>query len=468
MLKGFSWNFITQFYKVLFSSIILIILARLISVEDFGIIGMAMVIVLFFNTIHNIGFDSSIIYSKEFSKKHLLSLLMVNVFLGFLVCLIGYSLSPLISYFYDNKEIQEIFRILVLTILFSSFGIVSKGYLQKKLDFKKIAIVEIIAITISGILTVYLAFQNLGYWSLIAQQLITVSLTSLGFIIITYNDIFKEWFFSFEIIKKHLKFGYSVFIFNVLNFLAQQLDVILISKLLGEKQVGIYLLAFNLILKPISLLIQVFNKTIYPVLTKINTDNIKDSYVKLTSSFFFFLAPLIIFYVSIGQIIIPELLTDKWLQVLPLLIVFGFQSIRTIIASPSGLIFLITGNPDMQWKFTVLISFPLRLIGVSIGYWIYKSALGVALGINLLAVLEMLVGFWFTFRLINLKIISYFKIFKKFILQLLLLIIFFVCINFCVKNYLLSLLLQIVIFIKFIMFNLNSIRESIRSVKNII
>ncbi|TXD54237.1 MULTISPECIES: oligosaccharide flippase family protein [unclassified Polaribacter] len=468
VIKGFSWNFITQAYKVLFSSLVLIILARLISVEDFGVIGMAMVFVLFFNTIQNIGFDSSIIYSKNFKEKHLLSLFLLNIVLGFLIYLAGYFLSPFLSYFYDNKEIQVIFRSLVLTVIFSSFGIVSKGYLQKKLNFKKLAIIEIIAITIAGTTAVFLALKNFGYWSLIVQQLVTAGLTSFGFILITFKIMLKERYFSFNIIREHLQFGYNVFIFNVFNFFAQQLDVLLIGKLLGEKQVGIYLLAFNLVLKPVSLLVQVFNKTVYPVLTRIKFPELKDSYTKLTSSFFLFLAPLIIFFVAISQILIPELLTDKWLETLPLLIIFGYQSVRMIIASPSGLLFLITGNPNKQWKFAVFISFPLRLTGVLLGYYFYKSALGVALGINLFATIEMLIGFFIAFKLIDLKMDAYFAFFTNTFFQLSLLTLTLVGLNYFITTYLFLLLLQIIVIILYVILIRNRIIENIKNIRDII
>ena len=106
MIHGFSWNFISQAYKVFFSSLVLIILARLISVEEFGIIGMSAVFVLFFNTLLNIGFESSIVYSKSFKDNHLLSLLLVNILLGFIICGIGFLIAPLLSDFYNNDEIQ--------------------------------------------------------------------------------------------------------------------------------------------------------------------------------------------------------------------------------------------------------------------------------------------------------------------------------------------------------------------------
>lgn len=461
MIHGFSWNFISQAYKVFFSSLVLIILARLISVEEFGIIGMSAVFVLFFNTLLNIGFESSIVYSKSFKDNHLLSLLLVNILLGFIICGIGFLIAPLLSDFYNNDEIQIIFRALVLSVLFSSLGVVSKGYLQKNLKFKRIAIIDAFSITVSGIIAVVLAFENYGYWALVMQQLITVGLTSLGYFISTFNKIFKELSFSLKIIKEHLSFGYNVLIFNVINFIAQQLDVLVIGKLLGESEVGIYFLAFNIILKPLTIIIQAFNKTIYPILTKLKEELISQKYIDYSSAFFFFLAPFIVYVIALSQIIIPIILTNEWEGTLFLIIVFGYQAVRTIIASPSGLIFLVKGKPKLQWKFSMFISVPLRFIGITLGYLISKSALGIALGINIFATIEMIIGFVITFKLIEITFKQYFMVFRKFLFQLLVLTLSFVIINY-IGNDIYKVVLDSLCFITFIYININFFKNKLR------
>jgi len=467
MITGFSWNFIAQAYKVFFSSLVLLILARLISVEDFGVIGMSAVFVLFFNTILNIGFDSSIVYSKSFKESHLFSLLVINILIGIVVYILGFLVAPFLSDFYKNGEIQIIFRALVLSVLFASLGVVSKGYLQKELKFKTIAIVDILSITISGIIAVSLAFKNYGYWSLILQQLIMVGLTSLGYLLITSKNIFAQFSFSFNIVKEHLNFGYNVFIFNVINFIAQQLDVLVIGKLLGESQVGIYVLAFNIILKPISIVVQVFNKTIFPILTRLTENKISEKYTDYTSAFFFFIAPLILFLVAISQFFIPILLTDKWDGILFLIVVFAYQAIRTLIASPSGLLFLVKGKPNMQWKYSMFISIPLRFLGILIGYLISKSALGIAIGINIFATIEMFIGFFITFKLIKISIREYFTGFRFFLIQLLVLTLVYLMINLTTGSHIYSIVLYLICFGIFIYLNFNVFKEKITKISDI-
>lgn len=448
-IKDFGWNSIAQAYKVLFASLILIILARIIPVEAFGVIGMATVFVLFFNTLLNIGFDSSIIYSKTIKESDLFSLFVLNIGVGIVIYLIGYLIAPLLSLFYDNTEIQIIFRALVLSVVLASAGVVSKGYLQKKLEFKKLAIVDLISITIAGIVALVVAINGYGYWALIWQQLLTVGLVSVGYLSISYKSIFKSFNFSFEILKEHLRFGYNVFIFNISNFFAQQLDVLLIGRILGERELGIYMLAFNLIIKPVSLLVQVFNKTLYPILAKLKLELTSVKYAQYTYWFFIIFTPIIIISVSLSQILIPYLLTDKWISTLPLLIVFGYQAIRMILASPSGLLFLISGNPDKQWKFSIYISFPLRLAGIFIGYFIFKSAIGIAIGINIFATIEMLIGFYLTFRLVKLSIKSYFFQFRKELIEFIIMISVLVILNLKVENFVLLLSLQILVFLAY-------------------
>lgn len=470
-VKGFGWNSAVQAYKVVFSSIVLIILARIISIEDFGIIGMSTVFILFFNTILNIGFDSSIIYSKTFRKEHLFSLFILNLIIGVIITIIAYFCAPLLTLFFNNEEVEIVFKALTISLFLISLGVVSKGYLQKQLAFKRLAIVEIISITIAGFVAIILALNNFGYWALVVQQILTVGIASIGFVIISFKQIFISTSFSLDVIKEHIKFGYNVLIFNISNFFAQQLDVLLIGKFLGERELGLYMLAFNLIVKPIGLLVQVFNKTLFPVLAKLKKEEIAQNYTDYTSLFFIVFAPLIVLTISLSQILVPIFLTEKWIAILPLLIVFGYQSIRTLIASPSGVLFLTTGNPDKQWKYSIFISLPLRIFGVFLGYTlIEKSGFGVALGFNISGTIEMVIGFIITFKLIKLNIIKYFQSFRYTIIGLLFLTILFIFSNTVNFNKWLSLALQCCLFILYtlIMYKKNKrIKELLIKLKQV-
>ncbi|WP_299713008.1 oligosaccharide flippase family protein [uncultured Tenacibaculum sp.] len=461
LIFGFKWNFISQAHKVLFSSLILIILSRLIDVEDFGIIGIASVFILFFNTLLNIGFDSSIIYSKNFKETHLFSIFILNVLIGLFIYVISFFSSFFIAEFYENLELVKVIQVLSLSVIFSSLGIVSKGYLQKKIDFKKLALVDILSTTIAGIIALFLALKNYGFWSLVVLQLVTVGLSSIGYLIITFNKVFISKNIYLRVIKEHLNFGYNVFIFNIINFFAQQSDILLIGKLLGEKEVGIYMLAFNILLKPFVLLTQIFNKTIYPILTKLKENKISSAYISYTNAFFFFISPLIIFIIFIGQYLVPILLTDKWTGILPIITIFAYQAIRTLIASPSGLLFLVTGNPNKQWKYSTVISIPLRFIGILIGYLSFKSAMGILIGINFFATIEMFIGFYITFKLIDLDIKSYFSYFKSDFINLILFTIVLLIINISIPTtyWPLILICQITTLILFIYKEKNNIKE---------
>jgi len=117
------------------------------------------------------------------------------------------------------------------------------------------------------------------------------------------------------------------------------------------------------------------------------------------------------------------------------------------LASPSGLLFLISGNPDKQWKFSIYISFPLRLIGILIGYFIFNSALGIVIGINFFATIEMFIGFYLTFRLIKLNMKTYFSRFLKEFIEIISLIIILVILNLKVDNFKLLLSIQLLLFL---------------------
>lgn len=453
-IKSFGWNGFSQAYRVIFSSVVLIFLARIVSVEDFGIIGMSAVFVIFFNMLLNIGLDTSLIHSKTSNEHHLFTLFVFSIGVGIFLTLIGYVAAPLIGLFYENEETGVVFRALTFSVFFASIGLIPKGFLQKELQFKKIAIIDLIGITIAGIVAIVMAQNEYGYWALVAQQLLTVLLASLGYLIAQWTKIFKTLVFYKSIIVEHLRFGYNVLLFNTVNFFAQQLDVLLIGKFLGETETGIYTLAFNLAVKPINLLIQVFNRTIFPFLTKIQLTRVPKVYSSYTTLFFYVFAPLIVLGVSLSQILIPIVLDEKWLLTLPLIFVFGFQAIRGLISSPSGVLFLVAGQPQKQWRFSLFISLPFRILGILLGFYaIEHSALGVSIGFNISATIEMCIGFWITFKLVKLGIAQYFKSFVPIVFSLILLSLVLLAVHIFITHPWLSIMLQLCIFVGLIAVN---------------
>ncbi len=413
-LKGFSWNTIGQVYKLLFSTILLVVLARFLSASDFGIVALASAILVFFNNFSNFGIDQAIVYSKTNNNSYYSSYFLVTVFTSIFLLLIALLISPLVSSFYDD-QIAKVFQILSIGIFTNGIGAVPKGILQKELRFKELFFAEFVAITLAGILALILAYLQYGFWPLVVFQVLNISLYSILCFVMVRNSLWLIPDFSIQNIKQNFTFGGNILLFQTINFISQQSDIILIGKLLGNAEAGYYFLAYNIVFKPINAIVQAFNKTIYPVLTKIKdlTDQ-REKYQISTYSLFLLLTPLIICGVFYAQIFVPLFLTEKWISVLPLLFILGLQAILSILGSPSGTLFLVSGKPQLQWKYSLMVAIPLKIMGIWLGYkYIESSAMGLLTGVTAMNIIAVLIGFKITFKLINLNITSYFKPISK-------------------------------------------------------
>ena len=408
-ISGISWNAASQIYRQGWSFVILIILARLLSPKDFGLIGMTTVFIQFFSMFLTMGFESSIIQSTKLNIDELSSLFWLNILIGILLVIIAFIASPLISAFYDIGELATIFSVLSLMFIANSVSIVPRGLLTKNFEFKSLTIIESGSATISGILAVVIAILGGRYWSLIIQQISYSLLVSIGYI---YH---KKWkprlHFNFTEIKHHLNFSVNVFFFNLLNFVSRRSDVLLIGKFLGAEQLGIYMMAYDFVMKPLGQAMGIFSKTMFPIFAeyKEETVKLKNIYSRITYNMFFLFAPILLFSAIISPIVLPKLLGDKWSPAVNIFQVVAVGALFTVIGSPVGNIFLAKGRPDLQWKFSLFFATPLYIVGLLAGYYLSNTALGVAIGFNLALGLVLIPGFLIAFPLIKLKLGEYFS-----------------------------------------------------------
>lgn len=409
VLEGVSWLTFAQGIKVLVTSFVMLWLAKILDVEVFGIFAIANVFIQFFRTISNIGIDSAIIQNKENIKDYFFTLNLYLCAAGlffYLICWIG---AFFLAEFYENNDILQLFRIMAISIPLGSLGVVSRGILLKELKYNQVAVSDLVSVLLSSIVAVVIAFKSQGYWALVMQLIVMSAISSSLYLIFYLKENRVSFSVHFEQIKEILKFGMNVLLFNALNFFSQQIDIMLIGKFLGEKETGYYYLAFNIVAKPFGVLIQSFNQSIYPILAKVQETKIAYNYKKYTYPFVIVVSLGVITYIGFAKILIPVLLTDKWIAILPLVLFFGVQVVMQAFGSSSGLLFLLSGKPEKQWHFSLFVVFPFKVLGILIGFFlISQSSVGVVLGTNITAFISTLMGFYVTFKLVGLDIKSYF------------------------------------------------------------
>ena len=422
-MRGLGWAFTSQIGKQGSQFIITVILARLLSPGNFGLLGMATVFTGFASIFNDMGVSGALIQKQDADERHLSSAFWLNIMTGLAIALIFIACSGLIAQFYHMSELKPMLMILSLNYIFAPFTIIQQTILTKDMDFKTLMIRDIVAVIISGAVGIFLAYKGFGVWSLVYQSL-TYAATD-GILLWTISKWRPSFIFSIAAIKDIFHFSANLTGFNIVNYFARNIDQLLIGKFLGVQALGYYSLAYKIMLYPLQNISWVIGKVMFPAFSKIQGDlqKVRLSYmglVKITSLITF---PLMALLFGIAPELVKVFFGEKWLAIIVLIRILCVCGMIQSIGTTIGNILLSQGRADLQFKMQ-LIGTCLVLIFVVLG--LRYGVSGVAFYYTLQSILWVHITFFITNKLINLGYREFYsKIISSYMISLIMLSIMF-------------------------------------------
>lgn len=238
MFKNIAWDFIGKFSAQLVRFIISVILARLLTPVEFGVVGMAMAIIIVAHIFLDLGFNGAIIQSKVVSQLQYSTIFYLNAGMALLLTIGCYILAHPLSRFYEQPEIEPVFKVLSLSFLLNGLNLVPAALLYRKLMLKLNSIMTIVASVVSGVVGVIMAFNGYGIWSLVTQTLLH------SFLLLVLNFAYVRWLpsfsFSFPSLKPLWKYGSRMFASGLLDNIYTRLDTFIIGKIFSVGILGYY------------------------------------------------------------------------------------------------------------------------------------------------------------------------------------------------------------------------------------
>jgi teichuronic acid exporter len=242
--KSFLWDFGGKIGNQLISFAIGIILARLLSPQDYGLIGMSMVFISLTGVFTNLGLSSALIQRKEPTEAHYSSSFYLNVFSAVILFLLFFILAPYIANYFNESKITSLVRVLSLTLIINSLTVVQDVRYRKKMLFKVLTQARISSMIVSGTVGLSMAFYGYGVWSLVFQNLIGGVVTSI--ILWYYSDWRPKLLFQWEALKDLWNYGFKMFLSGLLDTFYSQLSTLAIAKLFSAKELGLFTRANSL------------------------------------------------------------------------------------------------------------------------------------------------------------------------------------------------------------------------------
>ncbi|NQU85742.1 MAG: lipopolysaccharide biosynthesis protein [Mariniphaga sp.] len=237
-INGLGWDFSGRFLSQIVGFIISIILARLLSPNDFGILAMINVVVAIATVFIDFGFGTAIVQKSNIKDEHYSTVFIFNISVGLFLSFILFFSSGLIAKFYDSEIIKDVGRVMSLIFIINALGSVVRIKLYKEMNFRILSIGGIFGSLIGGILGMGMAFSGFGVWSLVFQALTSSLLTS------TYFFMKSRWVpkiqFHIQYLKELWAYSSQIFISTMVGVIFGQLDNLVIGKLFPPATLGYY------------------------------------------------------------------------------------------------------------------------------------------------------------------------------------------------------------------------------------
>lgn len=369
-LSGIKWSAIERFGVQGIQFIIGLILARLLSPSDYGIIGMLAIFMAISQTIIDSGFSKALIQKLDRTEVDFSTAFFFNIVVGLICYLILFLASPYIATFFNEPILKDVLRVLAINLFLNSLAVVPVAKLSIKVDFKTQSKASIISTLLSGTLGIVLAYRGGGVWALVAQS---VSHSFINVLLLWCMLKWKpHWKYSWQSFKNLFGYGGNILVASIITVIYDNINTLVIGKLYTPKDLGYFTRGQQFPALLSSNITNIVQRVTFPILSKIQDDDkrlasVYRDYIKITSLGIFF---LLVFLSTIAQPLVSLLLTDKWIDAVIYLKIFCYALMFDHISVINLNFLYVKGKTNLVLKLEVIkkiIAFVILIISIPFG-----------------------------------------------------------------------------------------------------
>lgn len=376
--RGAIVTAMAQSVRVATQIISVIVLSRLLSPQDFGVVAMCAPVLAFIALFQDFGLTQATIQKTGIRHDEVNSLFWINVAVSAVLACVLAGAAPLVAAFYGEPRVSGLVAALGLQIMAYGLGAQHLALLTRRMQFTRLAIIDVASAVTGLAVSIAWTFIDRSYWALFAGTLTGAVLPTLCY------WVSSRWRPGMprkvEGIGQLLNFGAGITGFNFANFFARNLDNVLIGKYWGEAQLGLYDRAYKLLLFPLSQITNPLSKVMVPALSRLKDepDRYRSAYLRVMPLILLVALPGVAFATAMSDVLIPFVLGEQWRQSAPIFLALGFAGLLQPLNNPAGWLFVSQGRSGdfMRWGIVTavtsvlafLIGLPYGALGVAIAY----------------------------------------------------------------------------------------------------
>lgn len=377
VLSNLFWRFSERTAAQGVSFVVSIVLARMLTPEDYGLVGLITVFISIATVFVSSGFGSALIQKENVTQTDYSSVFFFSIVMGVVMYVSLLFTAPVIANFYKEPSLISIIRVLALSLIIGGINSVQQAYVSRTMQFKRFFYSTIIGTAISAIIGIYMAYRGAGVWALVAQTLSNQIIdTCILWFTVKWRPTLE---FSMSEMKKMFKYGWKLLFSTLIDTVYNNLYSLVIGKFYSAKDLGYYNRGRNIPNIVITNINGSIQSVMFPAFSNCQGDKIKlKSMVRrsiVTSTYI--IMPAMIGLAAVAEPLTVLLLTEKWLPSVPFMqfscFILAFWPIHTTNLQAINAV----GRSDIFLKLEIIkkiIGFSIMII--SIPYGLYTMMVG--------------------------------------------------------------------------------------------
>ena len=350
IVSSFKWTTVERFSVQSVQFVLGIIIARLVTPEEYGVLGILMVFVTVSQVFIDSGLGSALICQNDLRREDVQTTFTFNLLVSLFFCAVLFVAAPYIEAFYALEGLAAYMRVVSLMLITNSLIVVPTTIFKVRLDFRSLAISNICSTVISGLIGVCLAYCGYGVWALVGQVMSKSALQSV-FLYVQCRWL-PTFSFSLKAFKGLYKYGVNVFFSTFITRITDEGSAFIIAKVLTPFNLGVYSRSCHFVTLPSSCLGSIINVVMFPAFSSLKNDRAMFNHIhrKAIECQAAVTMPLYIAFALAAEPLILILLTDKWIAVVPVLQIMCCGRLLSLIVNITEQVLLARGRSDLFLK----------------------------------------------------------------------------------------------------------------------
>lgn len=380
--RGTMWMSVAYFGARPLRTVALIVLARILDPQDFGLVALAMILITATDLFSGLGMENALIQTKEDPQAVAFPAFGLTALFSTFLFLIVFTQASFFASLLGDPAVAPILRWLSVLIVTESIALVPKALLRKQMMFRQVSATKLVSIFTYNGAAIVLALMGFGLWSLVYAELISsVAGVTVASILYPGWDWLKPKLPDWDIVRDLLRFGIPSTGSGLLTYLNTNWDDWLVGRVMGATALGFYSKAYNVSNKGIA----GFNRGVitgvfFPSYAKIqdDKDRLARAYLKGLSLVALLVTPLSLGLLILSPELVPILLGDKWIPMTRTLQIYALMAFTRPLAGSTSPLFLATGRPELNVRVgLVLLAAMVPLVFLLLGQGIEGVAIAV-------------------------------------------------------------------------------------------